>query len=305
MNSVLRTCGKEQPSFLGSPPEYGEVVVSWELAEGKKVELLRDEHQLNYRLNCLGKEPQIDPIELETDCNIWELACTLVDDCYPVIEFREGKDMIRFERIQRLVNPRYRSAVNCGAIVTSLAITGLLVPLETARILGMTILTGFAYGVVNDMIACRDCIEYFTIGHIYDGKKLRRRPIETLNPNLNAVVWGSIATWPVCAIAGALFAAVARIPFPGLAVKITAIQLAPYLITGAAISLVIAHTMSRLAKASMERSPCLKHIFIPLEFQAGWEACNVRNTAGYCAIGLGGILLPIALIAARAGLFVL
>lgn len=79
-------------------------------------------------------------------------------------------------------------------------------PWEAVKIVGLTVLTGVSYGIANDMFACRDCIEYFTVGHRYDGKELRNRPLKTLNPNLNAIAWGMIATWHVCAIAGSVLA---------------------------------------------------------------------------------------------------
>ncbi len=64
------------------------------------------------------------------------------------------------------------------------------------------------------MVACRDCIEYFTVYHIYRGKDLSFRPLKTLDPNLNAIAWGMIATWHVCAVAGTVLAANGKSPHP-------------------------------------------------------------------------------------------
>lgn len=115
-----------------------------------------------------------------------------------------------------LVNQRYRSLVYTAAAATGLAIAAVRAPWEAVRIIGTTVLTGIGYGVVNDMIACRDCIEYFTVGHGYDGKNLGYRALNTLDPSLNALAWGTMATWPVCTIAGVFFAFLARTPLPGL-----------------------------------------------------------------------------------------
>jgi hypothetical protein len=204
-----------------------------------------------------------------------------------------------------LINQRYRPLVNAAAVATGIAIAAVLTPWEVTRIAGMTVLTGVGYGVVNDMMACRDCIEYFTVGHHYDEQKLRYRPLNTLNPNLNALAWGAIATWPVCGIAGGAFATLARIPCPGLELKITAVQLAPYLAIGAAIALIISHGRSRNAQRAMEAMPHRKYFGVPREFQSRWEACNTRNITGYASIAIGGTFLMIAMIAARAGLFAL
>ena len=204
-----------------------------------------------------------------------------------------------------LVNQRYRPLINAAAAATGLAVAAVIAPWEAVRIVGMTVLTGVGYGVANDMVACRDCIEYFTVGHFYDKQSLRYRPLNTLNPILNALAWGAIATWHVCAIAGAFFAFVARTPLPGLALKITAVQLAPYLVIGAAVALLVSHVRSRMAQKEMANNPYYKYFGVPLKLQSGWEACNIRNMTGYASIGIGGTILSIAMIAARAGLFVL
>ena len=204
-----------------------------------------------------------------------------------------------------LINQRYQSSVYRAAAATGLAITAVLAPWEVGKIIGMTVLTGVGYGIANDMVACRDCIEYFTVGHFYDGKNLNSRPLNTLNPTLNALAWGAIATWHVCAIAGTFFALLARTPFPGLALKITAVQLAPYLAIGAAIVLLVSHVRSRMAQKAMTDNPHHKYWGVPIELQSGWEACNIRNMTGYASLGIGGSILSIAMIAARAGLFIL
>lgn len=92
-----------------------------------------------------------------------------------------------------IVTPQYKSLVYTAIGVTTLSAVALRSSWESIKIIGLTVLTGTAYGIINDMIACRDCIEYFTVGHFYDGLSLTNRPIQSLNPNLNAIVWGMIA----------------------------------------------------------------------------------------------------------------
>lgn len=201
-----------------------------------------------------------------------------------------------------IVNPRYRPLVYSACVATGVAVGAVFAPWEAVKIVGLTVLLGVSYGIANDLIACRDCIEYFTVGHHYDGTELRNRPIKTLNPNLNAIVWGMVATWPVCAIAGSILALMARAPVPGLVLKISAVQLAPYLVIGAALTIIFAHVVSRSAQKKMAANPHEKYFGVPLNLQAGWEACNIRNSTGYAAVGILGIALSIAIIAARIGL---
>ncbi len=200
------------------------------------------------------------------------------------------------------INPRHKNDVYRALVATGLALGSVFIRWEPVKIVGLTVLTGAIYGIANDMFACRDCIEYFTNNHRSDGRELERRILRTLNPTLNAIVWGMIATWDVCVIAGVVLALAARAPCPGLALKISAAQLAPYLAIGAALTIIIAHIKSRLAQKKMAENPHLKYPGVPLDLQAGWEACNLRNLTGYTAIGLGGIALSIAIIVARVGL---
>ena len=68
------------------------------------------------------------------------------------------------------------------------------------------------------------------------------------------------------------------------------------------LMLLCAHLSSRAAQKEMEDNPYVKYAGVPLDYQAGWEACNVRNLTGYAGLGIGGIALSIGIVAARAGL---
>ncbi len=198
-----------------------------------------------------------------------------------------------------IVTPKYKPLVYTAIGVTALAGVALRSSWESIKIIGLTVLTGVAYGITNDMIACRDCIEYFSVGHFYDALSLANRPIQSLNPNLNAIVWGMIATWPVCLIAGIALSIIARVPLLGVRLKINAKQIAPYLAIAAALTLTIAHIGSRQAQKLMQEEPCTKYRDVPLNLQAGWEACNIRNLTGYKALAFGSMVLAIGILAVR------
>jgi hypothetical protein len=78
---------------------------------------------------------------------------------------------------------------------------------------------------------------------------------------------GAIATWHVCAIAGDYFAFLARTPLPGVDLKITAAQLAPYLAIGATIALLVSHARSRMAQKEMTDNPSNKYHGVPSTFK--------------------------------------
>ncbi|MDB2614198.1 hypothetical protein N9Y92_03450 [Chlamydiales bacterium] len=182
-------------------------------------------------------------------------------------------------------------------------------PTEAVRIIGMTVLTGVSYATANDMIACRDCPEYFTVGHFDDGQNLENRPIRTLNPTANALVWGPLASWHVSLIAGTVLSLAARLPI--FSATVSANSLAPLLVTGAAVTFCIAHFAARKAESQRLGSFTVLGMNVGLyrgvrkEWQHGWHACNTRNTVGYVAIGLGGAALAAGTIATRIALTIL
>ncbi len=67
----------------------------------------------------------------------------------------------------------------------------------------MCILAAVAYGIAQDQIAARVCVEYFTIGHppIFD----------TDDPTFLGLGWDIIATWWVGLLLGVPLAIVARV----------------------------------------------------------------------------------------------
>jgi hypothetical protein len=60
--------------------------------------------------------------------------------------------------------------------------------MEWLKIILLCVAAAIVYGICQDMITTRVCVEYFTIGHppIFGG---------TENPTLLALGWGVIATW--------------------------------------------------------------------------------------------------------------
>lgn len=56
---------------------------------------------------------------------------------------------------------------------------------------------------------------------------------------------------------------------------------------------------SRQAQKVMQETPYVKYICVPLDLQAGWEACNIRNLTGYKALALGSMVLAVGILAVR------
>src|SRR5208283_2655480 len=74
--------------------------------------------------------------------------------------------------------------------------------MESLKILLLCVGMAVVYGIVQDQITARVCVEYFTIGH---------PPIfHTDDPTVLAFGWGVIATWWVGILLGLPLALIAR-----------------------------------------------------------------------------------------------
>lgn len=87
--------------------------------------------------------------------------------------------------------------------------------MEFLKIIALCPVAVVAYGIAQDQVTIRVCLEYFTIGH--------PRLFSTESPTQLAIAWGVIATWWVGASLGTLAAIVSRV---GSWPKRTAAQLA-------------------------------------------------------------------------------
>lgn len=94
-------------------------------------------------------------------------------------------------------------------------------------LLALGILSAVSYGIINDQLACRQCIEYFTVGHT----AIHKRLLETDDPTINGIVWGIHATWVLGAVAGAAMAVAA------IATGVVVSQIMPILVPVIAIGI--------------------------------------------------------------------
>jgi hypothetical protein len=74
--------------------------------------------------------------------------------------------------------------------------------MEVLKILALSVAAAITYGILQDHVTARICVEYFTIGH---------PPVfNTDDPTLLAFGWGTLATWWVGVLLGLPLAFVAR-----------------------------------------------------------------------------------------------
>lgn len=114
-------------------------------------------------------------------------------------------------------------------------------------LIALGVLSATTYGIINDQLACRQCIHYFTVGHTQFHKRL----LATDNPTLNGIVWGIHATWVLGAIAGVLMATAALAT--GLAVSTIMPFLLPALAIGIAGVCTYSHIKAKQKEAFWKR----------------------------------------------------
>jgi len=108
-------------------------------------------------------------------------------------------------------------------------------------------LVGIAYGIVNDLLAVRNNLPYFILGHVPEQRGL----IKSNKPNVVAVAWGILATMGLSLMTGFLFA------IPTLIMVATGVPFAsfilPILVAAIPLALIAAHIFSRRAEKNRER----------------------------------------------------
>ena len=174
-------------------------------------------------------------------------------------------------------------------------------------LVALSILTAVTYGIINDQIACRKCIEYFTVGHT----QFHRRLLATDNPTLNGIVWGIHATWVLGAIAGVIMGGTAALV--GVTASQVLLFVAPVLAVGVVGVSIYSHIRAKAVEKEwnmpenragldakfdgqwIDPSPGFHPVdlsAIPKEKRAAYVGVGARNLTGYIAMpALGAVTL--------------
>ena len=140
----------------------------------------------------------------------------------------------------------YRDLVYKALGITLLAGAVVAIPIVPIQLAALPIIMGSVYGTINNQFTVRECPEYYTMGHFYDGAKLDNHAIKTNNVIIKPIVTGCYATTFVTKIAGVILAFIGTLPFAAamLPVKVAAGMIGLVL----SVSLVTSHIFSRAAK---------------------------------------------------------
>lgn len=184
------------------------------------------------------------------------------------------------EKLVRLINgysktilsnhPQIRDIVYHAIGLTLLAATAVFIPVAPIQMLALPIILGSIYGTINNQFTVRECPEYYTMGHYFDGTDLRGHAVKTNNVLIKPIVTGCYATTMITKFAGVALSAVGTIPYTS---ALLPVPYAGAMTAGVClISLVAAHVFSTLKKNSIQKNLNAYAALIGIE----WNEAN-RN----------------------------
>jgi hypothetical protein len=156
--------------------------------------------------------------------------------------------------------------------------------MQLLKIIALCIAAACAYGILQDQVTVRVCLEYFSVWH--------PRIFATESPTLLALGWGIVATWWVGGILGVGLALCARAGGPPrLGAEELLRPVGRLMAVVGTVALVAGIAGYGLARAGLLvlRDPAAR--YIPAASHACFLADLWAHTAAYLAGFLGGIVL--------------
>lgn len=146
---------------------------------------------------------------------------------------------------------RVRDIVYDSLGVTLLAAGAVFIPVASIQMIALPIVLGSIYGTLNNQFTIRECPEYYTMGHHYDGTDLKRHAIKSNNLLIKPIVTGCYATTMVTKIAGVVLSAVGTIPYTAAVLPVP--LAGTMIVTTCVIALIGAHIFSTMKKNSIQK----------------------------------------------------
>ncbi len=169
-------------------------------------------------------------------------------------------------------NSETRDIVYNSLGVTLLAARAVFIPIAPIQMIALPIILGSIYGTLNNQFTIRECPEYYTMGHYYDGTNLYGHAIQSNNVLIKPIVTGCYATTFVTKLAGIALSAVGTIPYTA---TVLSVPLAGAMTTGTCVvALVTAHIFSTIKKNSIQKN--LKDYAALVGFE--WNEANRNKT---------------------------
>ncbi len=164
--------------------------------------------------------------------------------------------------------------------------------MASVRIVLLCVVAAILYGVAQDQVTARVCVEYFTVGHA--------PLLETKSPTVLGVFWGTVATWWVGLLLGIVLSIAARV---GHAPRRSARELVVSvmrLLVVVGVCATAAGVIGWFAgRAGALPLPPRFALRIPPERHAAFVADGTAHLAAYLVGALGGVVLSVRVWRAR------
>lgn len=173
-----------------------------------------------------------------------------------IFTWHAGEKIVNFFKKQKHTilssHPKIRDIVYQAVGTNLVAGAALFIPIPAIQMIALPIVLGSIYGTINNQFTVRECPEYYTMGHYYDGIDLKGHAIKSNNLLIKPIITGSYATQVVTKLAGIILSIAARAPY---AAATLSLPLAAGMIGGVClVSLVVAHLFSRWKKNAMNQN---------------------------------------------------
>jgi hypothetical protein len=167
---------------------------------------------------------------------------------------------------------RIRDIVYDAIGITLISAATVFIPVAPIQMFALPIILGSIYGTINNQFTVRECPEYYTMGHYYDGTDLKGHAIKTNNLLIKPIVTGCYATTMVTRIAGAILAAAGTLSYTD---AILPVPYAAAMIAGVCvISLIAGHIFSCVKKRAIQKNLDEVAALIGLK----WTETNLNKT---------------------------
>lgn len=148
---------------------------------------------------------------------------------------------------------------------------------------GFVFLAGTLYGIVNDIRACHQCIEYFTVGHT----TMHKRIVPSDHPITNALAWGMWGSLPLSLVASVVVA-IAELAMNGASLPNQNIDIyAGMMLFAGAVTLLVAERRAANTRQYWSRDD--QQVKLNAHFDAMYlPARNKKIHALCCCVTIGG-----------------
>jgi len=143
-------------------------------------------------------------------------------------------------------NKEVRDIVYSSLGLAILSAGVLMIPIASIQMLALPVILGAVYGAINNQFTVRECPEYYTMGHYYDGEDLKGHAVKTNHTLVKPIVTGCYATTGITKIAGVALMAAGTLPFTA---AVLPLSYAAAMVGGVVLlALVVAHVVSMMFK---------------------------------------------------------